>query len=67
MRREAARGIAADNLLTGPGSESVLGRLRTTFLCLLNGSNLGLDPAPLRYAGCCRLPANREFSDQNDC
>jgi hypothetical protein len=31
--REAARGIAADNLLTGPGSESLLGRLRTTFPC----------------------------------
>jgi hypothetical protein len=37
VRREATCGIAADNLLTGPGSESVLGRLRTTFLCLLNG------------------------------
>jgi transposase len=24
----------------------------------------GLDPAPLRSAGCCRLPANRGFSDQ---
>jgi hypothetical protein len=23
-----------------------------------------LDPAPLRCAGCCRLPANRAFSDQ---
>src|SRR6266508_5580755 len=23
-----------------------------------------LDPAPLRYAGCCRLPTHRGFSDQ---
>jgi hypothetical protein len=26
-----------------------------------------LDPAPLRCAGCCRLPANRGFSDQSRC
>src|SRR6266508_4134798 len=24
-----------------------------------------LDPAPLRYAGCCRLPTHRGFSDQD--
>jgi hypothetical protein len=40
-----------------------LGYRVTRYWLLTWHPSTGLDPAPLRYAGCCRLPANRESSD----